>query len=501
MRNARGARWPKAAALLLVSATFVAATTGSGTVFADVSTPPTEPTTLPTTTTTITTTSTAMPDPPTPDPTPVSTPTTVPSTTTTTTTGGPVDPVTSSTTPGSTRPAAPTSSSSRVPTSTNPTTSKSSRSPGDHTVAARNPLLVGLPVDLGASLIDDRAPVGPPDVSGPAMPSDSVAGAVAELDALRSIDARLVAARSTLGSMATVAAQSLAATTAELADGRKARAVVRAEAADRALQIVLGGGSRTWSGLLARRTVRLTLTVKTALDRRIRELEVAIAQATEARAVIGAAIMTNARDSITINTEIVSVTAKLMAGLRVGAAGPSEIAGPGPSEIAGRAAAATSALAAGRDDGPEQQLLAASIAAQTGVEAGALVASWTATPIAARRATFFALSQTGKQYVYATDGPDQYDCSGLTKRAWAESGIALPHFSGAQLHSGITVASSDLRPGDLLAYGPDGADHVTMYVGAGLVVEAKGRRWGVVVSPAEIDASGGRFAGASRPVP
>jgi hypothetical protein len=40
-----------------------------------------------------------------------------------------------------------------------------------------------------------------------------------------------------------------------------------------------------------------------------------------------------------------------------------------------------------------------------------------------------------------------------------------------------------------------------MYVGAGLVVEAKGRQWGVVVSHADVDASSGRFAGASRPVP
>ena len=41
------------------------------------------------------------------------------------------------------------------------------------------------------------------------------------------------------------------------------------------------------------------------------------------------------------------------------------------------------------------------------------------------------------------------------------------------------MTPESLRPGDLLTYGPDGADHVTMYIGDGLVVEAKGRAYGV----------------------
>ena len=41
--------------------------------------------------------------------------------------------------------------------------------------------------------------------------------------------------------------------------------------------------------------------------------------------------------------------------------------------------------------------------------------------------------------------------------------------------SAIPVAPDALRPGDLLTYGPDGSEHVTMYIGDGLVVEAKGR--------------------------
>jgi cell wall-associated NlpC family hydrolase len=76
----------------------------------------------------------------------------------------------------------------------------------------------------------------------------------------------------------------------------------------------------------------------------------------------------------------------------------------------------------------------------------------------------------------------------------------LPHFSGAQLHIGIPVPPESIRPGDLLTYGPDGADHVTLSIGGGLVVEAKGRAYGVIVAPARVDPAKG-FAGATRIVP
>ena len=125
---------------------------------------------------------------------------------------------------------------------------------------------------------------------------------------------------------------------------------------------------------------------------------------------------------------------------------------------------------------------------------------WDVTPPALLRVVLFALRQVGKPYIYATAGPDTFDCSGLTKRAYAELRIGLPHFSGAQLHLGIPVPPESLRPADLLTYGPDGAEHVTMYVGAGLVVEARGRAWGVIVAPVRVDPAKG-FAGATRIVP
>jgi cell wall-associated NlpC family hydrolase len=133
-------------------------------------------------------------------------------------------------------------------------------------------------------------------------------------------------------------------------------------------------------------------------------------------------------------------------------------------------------------------------------KAAAIEQAWEATPPNVVHAMLFALRQVGKAYIYATDGPETFDCSGLTKAAYAQIRMGLPHFSGAQLHLGIPVTPETLRPGDLLAYGPDGADHVTMYIGDGLVVEAKGRAYGVIVSQARVDPLKG-FAGATRIVP
>jgi cell wall-associated NlpC family hydrolase len=147
--------------------------------------------------------------------------------------------------------------------------------------------------------------------------------------------------------------------------------------------------------------------------------------------------------------------------------------------------------------------LATEIAKEKGLDGSsvdALTREWAVTPPNVLHAMLFALRQVGKAYVYATAGPTTFDCSGLTKAAYAQIHLGLPHFSGAQLHVGIPVAPATLRPGDLLTYGPDGSEHVTLYIGDGLVVEAKGRAYGVIVGQARVDPTKG-FAGATRIVP
>ncbi len=83
----------------------------------------------------------------------------------------------------------------------------------------------------------------------------------------------------------------------------------------------------------------------------------------------------------------------------------------------------------------------------------------------------FACNQIGKPYVWATDGPKTYDCSGLTKAAWESVGISLPHNAYRQYKTIRSVSRSQLQPGDLVFYYSD-IHHVGIYVGGDWVVHA-----------------------------
>lgn len=96
--------------------------------------------------------------------------------------------------------------------------------------------------------------------------------------------------------------------------------------------------------------------------------------------------------------------------------------------------------------------------------------------VAVRRAIAYAKQQLGKPYLWAATGPDRFDCSGLTMRAWATAGVALPHYSVAQFAQSTRVSMIDARPGDLLFWSdngsPSGIHHVALYLGGGQFIEA-----------------------------
>jgi cell wall-associated NlpC family hydrolase len=87
----------------------------------------------------------------------------------------------------------------------------------------------------------------------------------------------------------------------------------------------------------------------------------------------------------------------------------------------------------------------------------------------------FAKAQLGEPYVYGADGPDSWDCSGLTSQAWAAAGHPLSHWSVAQYAETTPITSSQLQPGDLVFWSdgsPSSIYHVAMYLGDGMIIQA-----------------------------
>ena len=111
-----------------------------------------------------------------------------------------------------------------------------------------------------------------------------------------------------------------------------------------------------------------------------------------------------------------------------------------------------------------------------------------------RRALAFAKAQLGERYRFAGTGPNVWDCSGLTMKAWAKVGVKLPHHSGNQIKVGKRVSRSNLQLGDLV-YFYSGRHHVGIYAGNGKVIHAPNPRKRVEYIPIKYMP----YAGASRP--
>ncbi|MGY1994526.1 NlpC/P60 family protein [Mycolicibacterium fortuitum] len=79
-----------------------------------------------------------------------------------------------------------------------------------------------------------------------------------------------------------------------------------------------------------------------------------------------------------------------------------------------------------------------------------------------------------------------FDCSGLTRFAFAGVGILLPRWSGDQYTAGRQVPRAQARRGDLLFWGPGGSQHEALYLGNGQMVEAQQSGVPVKVSPVRL---------------
>jgi cell wall-associated NlpC family hydrolase len=80
-----------------------------------------------------------------------------------------------------------------------------------------------------------------------------------------------------------------------------------------------------------------------------------------------------------------------------------------------------------------------------------------------------ALSRLGRPYVWGATGPDQFDCSGLVRWAYAQAGVHLGRTTYEQIYEGIPVSRAQVRAGDLVF---PHSGHVQIALGHNLVVEA-----------------------------
>jgi cell wall-associated NlpC family hydrolase len=94
-----------------------------------------------------------------------------------------------------------------------------------------------------------------------------------------------------------------------------------------------------------------------------------------------------------------------------------------------------------------------------------------------------------------------FDCSGFTMYVYAQLGVNLTHYTGAQFYEGTRVPPDQLQPGDLVFFEPRarGPQHEGMYIGDGQFIQAP--HTGDVVKISSLSEPSYRFGyvGAVRP--
>ncbi|WP_157254886.1 C40 family peptidase [Nonomuraea typhae] len=90
----------------------------------------------------------------------------------------------------------------------------------------------------------------------------------------------------------------------------------------------------------------------------------------------------------------------------------------------------------------------------------------------------YAHAQLGKPYVWGAEGPNAFDCSGLTMRAYQAAGITIPRVAADQWRWGPPVPRGQEQPGDLAFFRmeADGPGHVGLVIAKGQMIHAPNKR-------------------------
>jgi cell wall-associated NlpC family hydrolase len=112
----------------------------------------------------------------------------------------------------------------------------------------------------------------------------------------------------------------------------------------------------------------------------------------------------------------------------------------------------------------------------------------------------------GKPYVFGAetnlkDGDPAHiaaiDCSELVEWLFAQVGIVVPDGSYNQFHATDSIDKASVQVGDLcFKWHTDNFQihHVGVYIGEGNILEAKGKDWGVILTPKEKFEGSSEFA-------
>lgn len=89
----------------------------------------------------------------------------------------------------------------------------------------------------------------------------------------------------------------------------------------------------------------------------------------------------------------------------------------------------------------------------------------------------YAKLQLGKKYVYGTEGPNTFDCTGLTCFVYKHFGVTLPRsaYSQGNTNYGVKIMDkSKFLPGDLIFFHKKNGviGHAAIYIGNGQIIEA-----------------------------